>query len=183
MYAIEPGELGLSSSQYGFLVGATGVGAALGALTTHRVERLLGRSWTLTLTRVGWALVFAGPLIGDGALLVLLMAGGSALGGMWSVESMSVRQFTVHRTDLGRVSGASRMLTYGMTPVGSALGGMVGLAVDAGALFAVCSALALLAIVPIRLCLSDRAIDEAARAVVREGVGASDRARVAQAEE
>jgi predicted MFS family arabinose efflux permease len=182
-YAIKPGELGLSSSQYGFLVGATGVGAALGALTTHRVERLLGRSWTLTLTRVGWALVFAGPLIGDGALLVLLMAAGSALGGMWSVESMSVRQLTVHRTDLGRVSGASRMLTYGMTPVGSALGGMVGLAVDAEALFAVCTALALLAIVPIRLCLSDRAIDEAARAVAHAGAGAPDRARVAQAEE
>ncbi|MFF9001029.1 MFS transporter [Streptomyces achromogenes] len=183
VYAIRPGELGLSSSQYGFLVGATGIGAALGALTTHRVERLLGRSRTLTLTRVGWALVFAGPLIAHGALLVLLMAVGSALGGMWSVESMSVRQLTVDRTDLGRVSGASRMLTYGMTPVGSALGGVVGLAVDAEALFAVCTALALLAIVPIRLCLSDRAIDEAARVVARAAAGSPDRARVGQREE
>ncbi|MEV5349241.1 MFS transporter [Streptomyces achromogenes] len=182
VYAVKPGELGLSSSQYGLLVGATGVGAALGALATHRVERLLGRSWTLTLTRVGWALVFAGPLIADGALLVLLMAAGSALGGMWSVEAMSVRQLTVDRTDLGRVSGASRMLTYGMTPVGSALGGVLSLTVDAEALFTVCAALALLAIVPLRLFLSDRAIDEAARVVARTGAGAPDRARVAQSE-
>ncbi|MFF9021182.1 hypothetical protein [Streptomyces eurythermus] len=64
---------------------------------------------------------------------------------------MSVRRLTVDRTALGRASGASRMLTYGMRPVGAALGGMVGLAVDAEALFAVCTALALLAIVPLPL--------------------------------
>jgi MFS family permease len=163
VYAIAPGPLGLSASQYGLLVGATGVGAAIGALATHRVERWLGRSMTLTLTRVGWALVFAGPLLAEGALLTAVMAVGSVLGGMWSVESMSVRQLTVSRADLGRVSGASRMLTYGMTPVGSLIGGTVALAVDAKVLFAVCTVLALLTITPIPVYLSDRAIEAATR--------------------
>ncbi|MFC9686669.1 MFS transporter [Streptomyces sp. NPDC056948] len=163
VYAITPGPLGLSASQYGFLVGAIGVGAAVGAVMTHRVERWLGRSMTLTLTRVGWALVFAGPLFAEGFLLTAVMTVGSALGGMWSVESMSVRQLTVSRADLGRVSGASRMLTYGMTPVGSAIGGTVALAVDAQVLFAVSTALTLLTIIPIRAYLSDRAIEAATR--------------------
>ncbi|WP_046087922.1 MFS transporter [Streptomyces antioxidans] len=163
VYAITPGPLGLSASQYGFLIGAIGVGAAAGALLTHRVERWLGRSLTLTLTRVGWALVFAGPLFADGAQLTAVMTIGSALGGMWSVESMSVRQLTVSRADLGRVSGASRMLTYGMTPVGSAIGGTVAFAVDAQVLFAVSTTLALLTVIPIRAYLSDRAIEAATR--------------------
>ncbi|MFI0980546.1 MFS transporter [Streptomyces sp. NPDC021093] len=163
VYAIAPGPLGLSASQYGFLIGATGVGAAVGALSTHHVERWLGRCTTLTLTRVGWALVFAAPLFAEGVLLVTVTVIGSALGGMWSVESMSVRQLTVSRTDLGRVSGASRMLTYGMTPVGAAIGGSVALAVEPGVLFGVSTALALLTIVPIRAYLSDRAIEAAIR--------------------
>ncbi|MFI6623186.1 MFS transporter [Streptomyces sp. NPDC050528] len=163
VYAIRPGPLGLSASQYGFLVGAIGVGAAVGALLTHRVERWLGRCTTLTLTRVGWALVFAGPLFAEGFLLTAVMTVGSALGGMWSVESMSVRQLTVSRADLGRVSGASRMLTYGMTPVGAAIGGSVAFAVDAQVLFAVSTALTLLTVIPIRAYLSDRAIEAATR--------------------
>ncbi|AXG53679.1 arabinose efflux permease family protein [Streptomyces lincolnensis] len=163
VYAITPGPLALSASQYGFLVGAIGVGAAVGALTTHRVERWVGRSTTLTLTRVGWALVFAGPLFAEGVLLTAVMTVGSALGGMWSVESMSVRQLTVSRGDLGRVSGASRMLTYGMTPVGAAIGGTVALAVDATTLFAVSTVLTLLTVIPIRVYLSDRAIEAATR--------------------
>lgn len=163
VYAITPGPLGLSASQYGFLVGAIGVGAAAGALLTHRVERWLGRGMTLTLTRVGWALVFAGPLFADGWTLTAVMTVGGALGGMWSVESMSVRQLTVSRADLGRVSGASRMLTYGMTPVGAAIGGTVALAVDAQVLFGVSTILTLLTIIPIRAYLSDRAIEAATR--------------------
>lgn len=163
VYAVAPGPLGLSTAQYGFLIGATGVGAATGALVTHRVERLLGRSLTLTATRVGWALVFAGPLFARGVLLVAVMAVGSALGGMWSVESTSVRQLTVSRQELGRVSGASRMLTYGMTPVGSAIGGTLALAADAKVLFAVSTVLTLLTVIPIRVYLSDRAIEAAIR--------------------
>lgn len=163
VYAIAPGPLGLSASEYGLLVGATGVGAATGALLTHRVERWAGRSTTLVLTRVGWALVFAAPLFADGVLLMAAMTVGSAFGGMWSVESMTIRQLTVDRADLGRVSGASRMLTYGMTPVGAAIGGTVALAVDAGVLFVVPTVLTLLTIVPIRFYLSNRAIEAATR--------------------
>ncbi|MFJ8495612.1 MFS transporter [Streptomyces sp. NPDC094038] len=163
VYAIEPGPLGLSASEYGFVIGATGVGAAVGALMTHHVERWLGRSMTLVLTRVGWALVFAGPLFAGGVLLTVVMAAGSALGGMWSVESMSVRQLIVDRADLGRVSGASRMLTYGMTPVGSAIGGSVALAVGAKTLFVVSTVLTLLTIILIRAYLPDRAIEAATR--------------------
>ncbi|MGV9254230.1 MFS transporter [Streptomyces sp. NPDC003697] len=163
VYALDPGPLGLSASQYGFLIGATGVGAAAGALLTHHVERWTGRGTTLVLTRVGWALVFAGPIFAEGVLLVVVMAVGSAFGGMWSVESMTVRQLTVRRSDLGRVSGASRMLTYGMTPVGAALGGTIALAVDARVLFAASVVLTLLTIIPIRVYLSDRAIEAATK--------------------
>ncbi|WP_329567358.1 hypothetical protein [Streptomyces sp. NBC_01361] len=76
---------------------------------------------------------------------------------------MTIRQLTVSRGDLGRASGASRMLTYGTTPVGAALGGTVALAVDAWVLFAASTVPTLLIIVPIRRYLSNRAIDEVTR--------------------
>ncbi|MDP9373571.1 MAG: MFS transporter [Chloroflexota bacterium] len=94
LYAIAPGPLGLDPAAYGLLIGMIGVGAAVGSLLTARFEALVGREHVLWLTRVGWATVFAAPLALRGIWLAAVMAAGSAFGGMYAVQAMSIRQRT-----------------------------------------------------------------------------------------
>jgi len=166
LYAIDPGPLGLTPATYGLLIGLIGVGAAVGSLLTARLERLVGQEHVLWLTRTGWATVFAAPLVLDGLWLGLAMAAGSVFGGMWTAQAMSVRQRTVARRELGQVGGASRMLSYGATPIGAALGGVAGGLLDTRVVFAVCAAASLITIVPIRRWLSAPALARAERALV-----------------
>ncbi|AXO35398.1 MULTISPECIES: MFS transporter [unclassified Micromonospora] len=162
LYAIAPGPLGMSPGTYGLVIGMIGVGAALGSLLTARFERLVGQEHLLWLTRVGWATVFAAPLVvSQGVWLGLVMALGSVFGGMWSVQAMSVRQRTVPGHERGQIAGASRMMSYGATPLGAALGGVAGGLLDTRVIFVLCALTSLVAIVPIRRWMSAPALRRA----------------------
>lgn len=143
------GPAGLSEFEYGLLFGTVGTGAAVGALLSGHCERWWGAARLLKLTRLGWAVVFAAPLAFAGWPLVAVMTAGSALGGMWQAMAMSVRQRTVPRAELGRVGGAFRMFNYGSTPIGSALGGLLGVLVPPQAVFAGCAVVMLLTVLPL----------------------------------
>ncbi|MGO1053329.1 MFS transporter [Crossiella sp. CA198] len=159
------GPLGLSETGYGLLLGASGVGAAVGSLLSGRCERRWGRARLLQLTRVGWAVYFAAPLVLQGWVLGAVMTLASVLGGMWQAVSMSVRQRTVVRAELGRVGGAFRMINYGSTPIGAALGGLLAVLVPAQAVFAGCAVVMLVTILPLR-----RWVSEARLVAAEEGV-------------
>ncbi|GAA2779815.1 MFS transporter [Crossiella cryophila] len=161
------GPLGLSETGYGLLLGATGVGAAVGSLLSGRCERWWGRARLLQLTRVGWAVYFAAPLVLQGWALGAVMTLASVLGGMWQAVSMSVRQRTVVRAELGRVGGAFRMINYGSSPIGAALGGVLAVLVPAQAVFAGCAVLMLVTILPLR-----RWVSESRLVAAEEGVHA-----------
>ncbi|WHT15635.1 MFS transporter [Crossiella sp. CA-258035] len=161
------GPLGLSATGYGLLLGASGVGAAVGSLLSGRGERLCGRARLLRLTRVGWAVFFAAPLVLSGWALGVVMTVASVLGGMWQAVAMSVRQRTAPRAELGRVGGAFRMINYGSTPIGAALGGLLGVLAPPAAVFAGCAVLMLVTILPLRRWVSAErlaAAEERARA-------------------
>lgn len=149
VYALAPGGLGLSTSQYGLLLGCVGIGAAIGSLLTGRVQARTGQGLLLALTRVGWAVVFAAPALVSGLLLALTVTVGSAFGGMWTVAATSLRQRAVDARQRGSVAGVQRLVQYGCAPLGAALGGLGGSRLDPRAVFLGCAALTLFMIVPV----------------------------------
>ncbi|QFZ19962.1 MFS transporter [Saccharothrix syringae] len=135
LYAISPGPLGLGESEYGLLLALVGLGAAGGSVLTSRFEALVGRGHLLWLTRVGWAAVFAAPVLLSGVALVVVVTLGSFVGGMWSVLAMTARQRNSEPRHRGQVAGASRMITYGCAPIGAGLGGVLGEFLEPRAIF------------------------------------------------
>jgi MFS family permease len=150
VHAIAPGPLGLTPAQYGLLLGAVGLGSATGALLTGRVEALVGRPVVLVVSRLGWALVFAAPVVATGVPLAAVVLVGSGFGGMWAVAAMSIRQTAVAPGERGQVAGVNRLVQYGAAPVGAVLGAALAGRLDARVVFAVAAAVTLATVVPVR---------------------------------
>ncbi len=150
VYALAPGPLGLTPAQYGLLLGVVGVGSATGALLTGSVEALVGRPVVLVASRIGWALVFAAPVVATGLPLAAAVLVGSGLGGMWAVAAMSIRQTAVAPAERGQLAGVNRLVQYGAAPVGAALGAVLGGRVDARVVFALAAAVTLATVAPVR---------------------------------
>jgi MFS family permease len=132
-YAIIPayavgGPLGLSPQQYGFLLTSLGAGGVVGTMLVGPVNRLLGRRWSMFVDIIGTVLMVGLPaLLPDGASsawLVGVAAFVTGAGGtMWTVNSRVITQSLVPNELLGRFSAASRLISWGMTPVGAAIAG------------------------------------------------------------
>lgn len=150
LYAVSPGPLGLSESGYGLMLALVGLGAAGGSVLTAQFETLVGRTNLLCLTRVGWAAVFAGPILLDGVPLMAAFTIGGFFGGMWAVQAMTIRQRSAEPRHRGQVAGASRTITYGCAPIGAGLGGLLGELLDPRTIFLVAAVAALATIVPVR---------------------------------
>lgn len=150
LYATDPGGLRLSEQSYGLLIGAAGMGGVMGSLATHRIEKRVGRIAILGLSRLGWAIFFASPIwvqhpLGLGAALVA----GSALGSMWYVQTLSIRQVTVPDAFRARINSAFRLLNYGSIPLGAAVGAAVGESLGLQAVFATSATLTLILVGPV----------------------------------
>ncbi|ONI86237.1 hypothetical protein ALI22I_26465 [Saccharothrix sp. ALI-22-I] len=163
LYAVPPGPLNLTTTQYGVVVGAIGLGATVGSLLTARLEALVGRQHVLWLSRVGWAAVFLAPLTGEYTPLLAVAALGSVLGGMWAVMALSVRQTVVPRSRLGRVSGAYRTATHGATPLGAAAGGGAVALWGPPTVFTAAGIAMTLLIIPLRMTMTERDLVDAER--------------------
>jgi MFS family permease len=105
------------------------------------------------------------PAFVSGRWLVVVLALGSAFGGMWAVEAMSIRQRTVPPHERGQIAGVSRLVQYGSAPVGAALGGALSAFTDGRAIFVGSGVAALSTIIPIRVWLSEDAVTAAEAAV------------------
>ncbi|MFC9689172.1 MFS transporter [Kribbella sp. NPDC056951] len=123
---------GLSAGGYGIALSAGGVGAFVGAMIVLRPARRFGYGpallGSITLsTGVPVALAFLpGRGLEYGVLLGLVQFGaGIGLGGA-NVLSVTIRQLLIPRTSLARSNGAYRTFTYGVLPLGAALGGVLG---------------------------------------------------------
>lgn len=125
LYAVGPNSaMRLSEQQFGLLLTASAVGSVLGSLVAARIERRLGRQWSLTFA------VLTGM---TGFLGVALTTNPWIVGGLWFVEGIfimlwnvvvvSLRQTLTPPALLGRVNSAYRLLAWGSMPVGAALGG------------------------------------------------------------
>jgi MFS family permease len=155
-YAIIPaysvgGPLGLTVQQYGFLLTSLGAGGVLGTVLVGPVNRLLGRRWAMFADIIGTVVMVGIPAVVPAAQwsawLVGLAAFVAGAGGtMWTVNSRVIIQSLVPNELLGRFNAASRLISWGMTPVAAAVAGglaqLLGFRVAFGFFAALCLLLA-----------------------------------------
>ncbi|WP_433701468.1 MFS transporter [Nocardiopsis sp. CA-288880] len=145
LFAVGPASpMGLSEPAYGLLLTATAAGSVLGALTAEHVERLLGRSWSLRVSALAFAVLVGVPALTADPLVV---GAGFFVGGVglsvWNVVTVSLRQRVTPDHLLGRLNSAYRLLAWGTLPLGAAAGGLIAQFFGLSAVFASMGALAL----------------------------------------
>jgi predicted MFS family arabinose efflux permease len=120
---------GLSPLAVGATTIVISVGGLLGALVASRISRRLGSARTLLMVPVTDCFLLLFPLAGPGALLVLALAGTL----VWAtgvvvrnVVAGAFRQTYCPPGMNGRVAMAIRFISFGVWPIGSLLGGVLG---------------------------------------------------------
>jgi MFS family permease len=119
--------LHLSDRGYGILLGAMAVGGVVGSVVSARViawfgarQVAIGAQAVCPLAWLAIGLVGRNPVT-----LVALFTLFSIAISLWSVVALSARQRLIPDALLGRVTSASRMLTFGAMPLGALAGGYV----------------------------------------------------------
>jgi MFS family permease len=117
--------LRVPSGFYGVLLAGLAVGGVLGSLVADRLGRALGTGRSFAVALWGSVAAYAGlGLTSDGAVAFALLAVLGATGMLWNVLSASFRQAVVPSRLMGRVNSVYRGATWGVIPVGAALGGV-----------------------------------------------------------
>ncbi|MDS1272670.1 MFS transporter [Lipingzhangella sp. LS1_29] len=125
LFAVEPGPLGLSTTEYGFLFASGAAGGIIMGFSSHVFAMRIGERLTLqasvpflgvfiVLISVGNVWLVAVGLFGYGAVIML-----------WNVVSVTYRQTTVPPELLNRVNATYRWISWGAMPVGASLGGVL----------------------------------------------------------
>lgn len=119
--------LHLSDSGYGLLLGAMAIGGIIGGLISGRVVALFGARQVAIGAQVicpsAWIAI--GTVARDPVTMVALFTVFSICVSMWSVVALSARQRLIPDELLGRVTSASRMISFGAIPLGSLAGGYI----------------------------------------------------------
>lgn len=125
IYAVAPGPMGLTEPQYGLLLTMMAVGGLAGAVVVEPLRRRIGTRPVLALDVIGTMLLLGVPGLTTNVVAIgaaVLMGGlGSAV---WRVIGASIRQIVVPGDMLGRVYSANRVISWGVLPIGSAVGGL-----------------------------------------------------------
>ncbi len=126
LWAVGTGSMiGLTAQQYAWVAVSMAAGAVVGSVAT---EALVRRVPELRVMLVGWVIAAATlavpvlwpePAVLFGAIAVTGLTAASV-----NVISQSVRQRLVPARALGRVTGASRTLGYGLMPLGAMTAGV-----------------------------------------------------------
>jgi MFS family permease len=119
--------LHLSDRGYGVLLGAMAIGGIVGSLFSVRVIALFGARQVAIGAQVVCSLAWlAIAAVGrDPVTVVALFTAFSIAVSLWSVVALSARQRLIPDELLGRVSSASRMLSFGAMPLGALAGGFI----------------------------------------------------------
>jgi len=125
-------ELGLSAGLLGAVMGAAAVGTLLGAVLTGRLARRIGvgPAFLLGLAAFPAPLLLIPAVGGPKALVVGLLFAAEFLSGV-GVMILDITAGTIFAATIpdqlrSRVSGAYQAVNYGVRPVGSLLGGLLG---------------------------------------------------------
>jgi len=128
LWMVGPGSrMGLQPEHFTLLVTLMAVGAVAGSIVAERVIDRVGEVRLLGATFLTDALLLLVPLLAPSPAPVaaaLLVMG--ATGNVGNVITQSVRQRMTPKRMLGRITGASRTVSYGLMPLGAIVGGAVG---------------------------------------------------------
>jgi predicted MFS family arabinose efflux permease len=126
---------GLSAGQFGLALSAAGAGAFLGTMCALRLADRVGygRAFATSLVLSTGAPLLIAVLPGRGTTLAIALGAvqfvaGTGLGSA-NVLSVTMRQIVAPRGSLARTNGGYRLLNFGVIPLGSAAGGLIGQAV------------------------------------------------------
>ncbi len=118
--------LGLTETQFGFLVLAAAAGSIAVTFVNDAIERLLGRARTLTVSVLGMVLFTASPAVTTNVWLIAaaMFVGGATIM-LWNVITVSFRQAVTPDHLLGRLNSVYRLLAWGTMPIGAAAGAAI----------------------------------------------------------
>lgn len=119
--------MGLKPEHFTLLVTLMGVGAVLGSIVAERLIHRVGEVRMLLVSFLVDALLLLVPLLAPHPVPVaaaLLVMG--ATGNVGNVITQSMRQRMTPKHMLGRITGASRTVSYGLMPLGAIIGGAIG---------------------------------------------------------
>lgn len=123
-------ERGFTAAQIGFAFTIGSVGVIGGALVAARVTRLLGVGRMLLLSEVGSSLSWLPIAIAPDALLfpafALTITALSFFGAGWNVNAVSLRQAITPLPMQGRTNATMRFISWGLIPIGTMAGGILG---------------------------------------------------------
>ncbi|MEW6180966.1 MAG: MFS transporter [Chloroflexota bacterium] len=142
LYAVKPGPMGLNEFEYSLLLTAMALGGLAGSMFCEQIQQKIGLRNTLVLDLLGTIL-----LVGIPALTTNFWAVGAAtfmagLGAsVWVILVASIRQRVVPNILLGRVYSASRLISWGVGPLGASLAAIIAEIWGIRGLFALGSAL------------------------------------------
>lgn len=145
VHAVAPGPLALTPAGYGWLLTAMAAGGVSASLVTNALQRRFGTGALLFADCLGTvALVLPSALGADlwvvAAGLVMAGAGSS----VWRILVAVVRQQATPPELLGRVYAASRVISWGALPLGSALAGLIAMLTGVDAALIAASVVAIL---------------------------------------
>ena len=122
-------QLGLTTFEVGIVLTAGGVAFFLGSLIAGRVSKKLGmgRALTISLTSqlawVGYPLALVYPAVPTLMIFTAVLYFPVLI---FNILALSMTQRVTPNRMLGRVNGTRRTISYGMIPLGSFLGGVMG---------------------------------------------------------
>lgn len=162
LHALDPGPMGLSEWTYGLVLGADGIGGAIGVFSVGFVLNRLGRRWAIGINIIGNALMFFAPLL---TLNVWLTAIAIAIGGigapLWGTVTRTLQQRITPADLLGRVSAAYRTVAFGANAIGTVVGGVTAELFGLDAVFLGAGVLTLAMLVPFQRSVTSEAIKAA----------------------
>jgi MFS family permease len=107
------------------------VGGVIAGLFAPRMSRRLGPGTCLAISLGGMGLSSGAIGLCSWWPLVFVLTGAGALfGTLWNVITVSLRQSIIPPELLGRVNSVYRFFAWGMMPIGSAVGGLLVVALD-----------------------------------------------------
>jgi MFS family permease len=148
VYVVQPGPLGLTPAQYGLALTAMAAGGLVAAAALEPLRLRFGVSRLMIADCVGTVLFVAPVAIGaDVWLVVVGMVVAGAGSSIWRILVATIRQNLSPPDLLGRVYAASRVISWGVLPVGAGLAGVGAELWGVRAVFAVATVIAVVALV------------------------------------
>ncbi|MET8466211.1 MFS transporter [Micromonospora zamorensis] len=136
VYAVAPGPMDLSRSEYGLMIGALGLGGVVGASAAPALTRRLGRRVVLAASMASFTVLLAAPAITSSPRLIAVTTVlGGAGSGAWNVTYSALRALVVPDEMMGRYSGVSRLTSWGSMPLGALLAGVTAELISVRAVF------------------------------------------------